>query len=481
MIHNKLIKKLTTLNRKEMTRFYEFVSSAYFNKHEKVGALVAYLESIYPKFTKKNCDRYRLFRTIFPEESEHDQHKLALIFTYSQRLLEKFLSIEYYLEDDFLQNQHLLHQLKERKLFSLYEKKLEKQLNTIEDQPKKNNNHYYQGMLIFNEADLYYTLLAKHDKDRIQQKQAFLDKFYLSEKIKDATEMKVRGKILKNKYYPGLISAVLTEVKENWDYYKDSPTITIYYWIYYLVSGGEQSIFFQIRDELSVHHQAFTREELQSLYNHLQHYCFEQINKGEDKFYDELFKLYLSQLNEGLFLEDGFLSEWHYKNIVTTGLRLKKMGWVNQFIEEYKSMLLPKSQENAYTYNKASYYYEIKEFNKVMELLIRVEYTDLRYSLGAKALLLRNYYDMEEYDAFSSLCESFRQFLSRNTVISDSRREGFSNLIRFAKRTFQLKHDKDYNKKEKIEKDKERLINEIQQAKVVFNQNWLLQKIQEIA
>ena len=80
---------------------------------------------------------------------------------------------------------------------------------------------------------------------------------------------------------------------------------------------------------------------------------------------------------------------------------------------------------------------------------MKVEYKDLRYIAGAKALLLRTYYDMEEYEAFLALANSFNQYLKRNKLYSNSRRRGFSNLIKFARQAFQLKMELDFLNDEK--------------------------------
>lgn len=481
MVNNKLVQMLSALDRKEMTRFYEFCCSPYYNKHKDVINLVTLLNSCYPKFTEKNCDRKLLFRKLFPKLKKHDQAKLALVFTYTLRLFEQFLVREEIEKDDFYQEILLLQNARERGWYEFYEKKLKKLEKMQAGLPWRDSRIYHQRFLLAKEADQYYMILSRHQKDNsIQEKQDNLDRFFLAEKLKDACEMRVRGKILKMEYRPSMVQAALAEVEENWENYRAVPTVIIYFWIYKLVDGGSVSSFFSVRTELKNQHQAFPKEELQSLYNYLQHYCIEQINKGNQAFLNELFKLYQTQLEEELLLEDGLLSEWHYKNIVTTGLRLGETGWVNQFIEQYKSRLPEESLENAYIFNKASYCYEVQQYEKVMDLLMRVEYTDIRYSLGAKALLLRTYYDKSEFEAFISLAESFRQYLFRNKLISDSRREGFSNLIKFAKRTFQLKIDGSYMKNDRYEKELKKLKKDISKASVLFNQSWLEQKIEEL-
>ena len=93
MLKNKLILLLNTFSKKEMTRFSEFAQSPYHNKHEEVQALVRYLATIYPQFSAKKCDRFRIFKKLFSDEP-HDQARLALLFTYTFRLAKDFLSLE---------------------------------------------------------------------------------------------------------------------------------------------------------------------------------------------------------------------------------------------------------------------------------------------------------------------------------------------------------------------------------------------------
>ena len=99
------------------------------------------------------------------------------------------------------------------------------------------------------------------------------------------------------------------------------------------------------------------------------------------------------------------------------------MDWTKEFIEKFKDYLHPEVVENAYTYNLASYYYSTNQLDKVLDLLVKVEYTDIQYSIGAKSLLLRTYYDLEENEALLSLTRSFKQYLKRNRLIPEKAEE----------------------------------------------------------
>jgi len=93
MYKNKLFQLLEKLNRKEMTRFKEFIASPYFNKHKNVSALVEYLNDIYPDFNDRNCSREKLYPIVLISK-KHTRSELALVFTYAKRLLKQFLVVE---------------------------------------------------------------------------------------------------------------------------------------------------------------------------------------------------------------------------------------------------------------------------------------------------------------------------------------------------------------------------------------------------
>ena len=179
-------------------------------------------------------------------------------------------------------------------------------------------------------------------------------------------------------------------------------------------------------------------------------------------------------------MEEGQLSEWHFKNIVTTAIRLQAYNWVFDFMNRHKCLLPDDVRENAYSFNMASYYYAIGQYPQVLALLTQVSYTDLRYSLGARALLLRTYYDLQEYDALESLAGSFNQFLIRNKLMADERRQGYANLFRFTRRAARIRQGLAYNAPEKTLTDLTKLRKDMQQADDIFNKLWLDEKLSEL-
>ena len=479
MHNHKLIGLLKTLSRKEMTRFREFVHSPYFNKHKGVRQLISYLDLIFPKFDEKNCSKVTLIKKLF-DQAPKDKNQLSLLFTYSLKLFDQFLSQEQFKNQATEQEVLLLQSLRSRTQFQRYDKVLQAAESRLSKCSFQDSTYYKHQYLIAKEADAYYLQNKKRRKDlSIQLKQNNLDKFYLAEKLKDACEMHIRKKILNIDYSNHLLPALVHEIQAKEERYSSEPSIYIYYKIYQMIVHEAHHYYFEALETLNGYLDYFPKIELNVIYNYFQNYCIEQINKGQQQFLAEIFKLYQSQLEQELLLEDGLLLEWHYKNIVTTGIRLKEMDWVRQFIEDYKDRLQAKSSENAYIYNMAAWYHAMKQYDKVLDLLIKVEYVDLRYSLGAKALLLRTYYELEEFESLFSLTDSFRQYLNRNELMADSRRQGYYNLARYTKRLAQIKANLGFTNPDKLQKEYQKLQTEATEA-IIFNKSWLQDKLEEL-
>ena len=247
-----------------------------------------------------------------------------------------------------------------------------------------------------------------------------------------------------------------------------------------MLNSGEIQAYHEARKTLLRQESYFSRTDLIFMYNYLMNFCIGKINLGENLFLEEVFALYRIQLEKGLLLEEGILSEWDYKNIVTTGIRLGHLDWTMDFIERYKTHLQPESMDNAYRFNLAACSYAMGQYPQVLDLLTQVEYSDLRYSLGAKALLLRTYYDMEAYEALFSLADAFRQYLQRNELLADTRRTGYRNLIKFTRKAAQLRSRLEYMKREKAITEFQKIQSDVASTPDIFNRPWLEEKLREL-
>ncbi|HHM20891.1 MAG TPA: hypothetical protein ENJ20_02605, partial [Bacteroidetes bacterium] len=438
MQNNLLIQSLAALPRKKVTRFGEFAHSPYFNKHKGVRDLVTYLTSVYPHYTKKKCHRQTIYQNLFPT-LPFDQKKLAIIFTYTMRLLEQFLRTEAAVSDGLLtDNALLLKELRENGILFLTKKYWKENAKGVKETTNPSTIFTSAGLRLLNEMDRAATLLADFNHGFLEHKQPAFDAYFLMEKLKDGCELLQRSKLLKRNFTPTPFFEKTLQWLTTSEATLPRP-VRLYTDLYALLQTGDPDHYDQLLEKTTRSTNDFNTDDLAAFYNSMQNFCIRQINAGKKEFLVRLFSIYRTQLEKDLLLTHGYLSEWHFKNIVTTALRLEEYNWAKNFISKNKELLRPAVRQNAYSFNLANYYYHTGHYEKVLELLLRVEYTDLRYNLDAKSLLLRTYFDMEEEDAFFSLTDSFQQYLKRNRELTEFQKKGYYNLIKFSRTAFRLK------------------------------------------
>lgn len=479
MAKHKLISSLSALDRKEMTRFAAFVHSPYHEKHKGVRVLIQYLSKRYPDFS--GCTNAHLAEVVMTR-ANLAAGAFPPILTYAQRAFEQFLIQEMLSEDSYQQQLYLLRALRSHHLLKQYDRKHRSIMRALEAVQQKDTRYLRFQYELGVEAGDYFLLRERRTPDSsLQARQDALDVYFISEKLRDACELAVRRHIVKGEYEQAFLGPILEAIQEQPEYYGQIPAITVYHAVYEMLQQESTAYYFSALQSVQDNRKAFSVTEQTLLYNYLMNYCIARINRNDTRFLQELFGLYKIQLSNDLLLEDGYLSEWDYKNIVTTALRLGDLTWAVSFIEEYRAALRPEARDNAYRFNKAAYHYEAKEYDEVLGLLTQVEYSDLRYSLGTRALLMRTYYDLDEYEALHALTESFRQYLQRNKLMSDNRRLGYYNLFRLTRKAALLRSRLPYVRHEKAARELKRLQEEADATEAVFNRSWLTEKLEELA
>ena len=484
MQNNQLITTLAALPRKKVTRFKEFANSPYFNKHADVTNLLDYLSNIYPNYTDKKCHRETIFKILYPS-LPHDQQKLAIVFTYSMRLFEDFFRTEEALKKGTSKDNALLTaHLREYDLLFLLPKYVEENIRRGNDIHRKNLHAMtptIYDLQYLAEQDALAVRLTIFDKPYLEKKQELLDVYYLSEKLKDACELLQRGKIFNRDFIvTPLFEATAAWVRKEGLIYFHYPSIGLFFDLLELLKTNDAKLYEPLLNTLVKVEPTLSQDELKAVFSHLQNFCIGQINVGRREYLVKLFQIYRSQMDRELLLVNSLLPEWHYKNIVTTALRLDEHEWAKDFIMTNKEKLRKEVQENAYSFNLAAYHYHLGHFGEVLKLLLQVEYTDLRYNLDAKSLLLRTYYDLEEEEALISLTDAFRQFLKRNKEMTNFQKTGYYNLLKFTRSAFRLKIGRGIVNQLKWQSSLARLKENIDHAETVFNLGWLQGKIEEL-
>jgi len=472
----KLIYALSHLNVYELNKFKKFVKSPYFNLNQTFVDYVLILEK-YVRNPKKKLDREKVFVEIFSEEIYSDK-KFRKLNTDCLSLFEEFLAVENYSNKKLAKTNHLLSELRERRLEKLYNSILSKSRRYSEQSFSKTSEFYYQQYSlqknIFSLTSEFERKAKSKDKlsnFNVPEISYNLDLFYIIEKLRYMCKILSWQSVRNQKVQINFIDEIV-QIVENSALLRNR-VVEIYYQIYMThVNEEDPKHYFKLKELIEDYLDVFPLIEAKEIFEAAFTYGIRRVNKGDTKFQSEVLDLYKYALTTELLLTDSFLSPTTFRNITMSSLRLGEFDWTNEFIKSYSNKLNPKFADSVINYNKALLSFYRKEYQKVIEYLVSFEYDEVNYSLGAKNLLLSTYYELDEFEALHSLLNSFNVYINRNSRIIDRVKKAYKNLIQFTRKLSKAK----YQDKKSIEKLKK----QIEETELLFSKQWLLSKVNEV-
>jgi hypothetical protein len=475
---SKLIELLKKLDEKEIRRFREFINSPYFNKNQSLSAFANVLLAEYPDFPNVNIGKVRIYKLIFKNEKFEEQ-KINDLMSYVVTALQNFLALENFFEYQLENKLYLLEALRKRDAGKEF-LRISNQLQRHLEQAKK-DQHYYHHMVRFeNELEQYYLSRESRESDRnLQNKMDALDAYFFCAKLKAACEMINRQDIYSTRYDVPMLDVILKFIAENLHNFNHVPAIGIYYRTMQILSNPEdEESFFILKDLLEKNSDNFSKQELKEMYDYAQNYCIKKFNSGNSAYLLEMFNIYVKLIDTQLIYENGYLSQWDYKNIVSTALRLRFYEWTENFIHQHYQYIHSDFQQVAYSYNLATYHYEKKEYAKALKLLVNLDIIDAFYNVGARTIILKIYYEQDEEQSLRAAIDSFTLYLRRNKLLSEHQKTIHLNLLRYTKK-LNNERQKIYMMRKKITPvSLLKLKQEIAANSRLANMTWLLNNIE---
>lgn len=470
MTESKLIFLLKTFKKVEWRRFKEFLASPYFNKRKDLITFFEYIATTVPDLSEKKLSKAVVFKKLYPSQA-YDDKQMRYLMNYTLKAAEEFLG-QQKVESLALKDNYILEELVDRKLAKHSKRYFDKIANSQTNTKEKTIDYYYSNYQFADIANKHFLNqeLRRHD-DNLKIASDNLDLFYLINKLKYSCEMLNRQKVFSTNYD-------LSFTNQIYDYLitlraEKEPLIDIYCQIYATLTLEDASTNFQTLKQLVARHDlAIPSIEKQHIYLYAINYCMRQVkyNVNRNYYANQSLELYLEGIQQEFLFVNGYLSPWIFKNVVRMGFNLKKYDWTENFINAFYKKLAIEFQEDALHYNLADLAYRRKNYEEAQYHLLLVEYSDVFYSLGAKEVLLKIYYENKEVESLLSLIASFSIYLRRNKKISNNIRETYLNFTTLLSQIVRATKDK-------IPK----VINNINDTELVTNRSWLLQICKELA
>ena len=418
MIKNsKLVLLLESLDEKELQNFGRFLKSPYFNQDERLIKLLKSLAKFHPNISDRFKDKLELFCYVFPNE-KYNEKNFRYLLSDLNGLAEQFLGVQSMRRQSLEVDIRIMDELSKRNLKKAYQNKV-RQFDKKLEGASASEREKLQMRLKFEELKQRHferSHVRKLDYT-VQRLSQLLDRYYFLYRLHLSCAMLDHQAIFGESYNINLSNEWIEHLVQK--SYFDHPLAKIYYTVYQALIEDEQEGYFdQLKFYLDQEKKDIFQEDLRDIFLFAINYCARKIRKGRSNYVAEALDLYVNGIDSKVLLEEGQLTPWTFTNVVKLSLKLERYDWVQQFINNYKSKLLPEFRENAIRFNRAELFYALYRYEDAQRELIKVAHSDLNYYLGARVLLAKIYFETKEEEALLSLLASFTIFLKRNSKIS---------------------------------------------------------------
>ena len=449
MEKSKLVFLMSSLTKIEVEQFIDYVKSPFFNKKKQQVKLASYLKKCHPEYPQARLTKVEVFKKLYPGEV-YDDNRMRYEMSDLTKLLEDFLAFQNYKQNSILNEINLLQSLSNKKLDKYFEQTHKKAISKLEDQQSKNSMHYFHFYQLNNLADQHFSQKGERKFDiNIQNASHYLDLFYLSQKLRNCCSMADRQKFLASKYDVNFLEELNTMLeKVNFQNVQD---IEVYDKLYQFINKeNSDQDFYKIIDLLKTHVDFLEFNDQKEIFMYLINYCARKIRGGDENFVETTLELYLNGIQSKVLFEEGFLSPWTFKNIVSLGLRSKQYLWVKQFISEYSDSIKPQFRQDALNFNLADLSFHQNEFKQTLSFLNQLKYSDIYYKINGRVLLLKTYFHLDEMNPLLSGIASFTIYLKRNNQITKDVKKSYLNFCNLLFRIVKAKPQKRFMVLEKI-------------------------------
>ena len=432
-----LIDLLRTLSGRELKHFERFLEANTNKEPNDVKSLFNYLKKYHPIFKGREVERKYSASRVFKADTEEkalkkmDNSKLGL-----RKLLELFLAQEEVKkqkkEYDFL----LLSVLRDRGLDDYFFRKIDRIEKEWTKNPEPGIKHIHD---IYRLKEMRFSH-PNYDFSKVESGPQMLleifEQYYIAVKLYWTLCAYNTNNFFANREVDLIIpiESVLEFINIK---ALENPQIKLLSEIFNTFVNKDFENYWMLKSSCLEQLDNYTDAEKHSLIAFLSTIGFKNYRLGNNAFIEELFQLSCLLIEKDLLVENGYIANDVFIEIVNNACVAQKLEWVEGFIDKYLVFIKENERADVGRLTRATLYFNKQDYQQVLDELCKLNFHNIVYSVQARAILLRAYFELaDDYDLlFSDLVKSFNAFLTRDSTtaksLSELHKEGFINFIKF--------------------------------------------------
>ncbi|MEO6038482.1 MAG: hypothetical protein ABIQ93_08715 [Saprospiraceae bacterium] len=393
-----------------------------------------------------------------------DDGKMRHLMTYLLDVIRECLAWQEWRSEAIEVNLHYCRALKKLGLDDFHEKELERAKQALDRPRLRHDGYYFQRFALEQEAWELRRQKQRSGLGNVQAINTTFGVFVAINSLRQGCTLLAQKTLVNVSVTVPYLAETLRLAAEGM--FQGIPAVEAWHTSYLALQElGHETQLSRLKNLLEQHSDVFPDADLRDLYILALNVCIRRINAGDKKYVQEAFDLYKTGLQRGVFLENGWLSKFTYRNVLNIAVALQEWDWALAYLHEFQAHLPPKDRENIFKYNLATFYFRQKDYQQALTLLPYVELRDTLENFDSRRMLLLMYFERKEWQALSYLLDSFGIYLQRHKE-GGYHREMYLNLVRFLKKMIaQPVHN---------EQERQKLRAEIAKTVHLAEREWLL-------
>lgn len=395
-----------------------------------------------------------------------DLPRLRHIMTYLTRIITRYITLHEMEQAEEERRLLLARSLRRRGLDKLFLASYHDTQQYYDTAAPLSPGLYYQQLQLHTEHYIHSITNRRAQNEGMRKLSDDLDALYMVHRLKHACNILSYRTIFKSDSEP--VPPIEMSDAERQRLLADPLAAILYHNYLCLREPNNEDYFAALKKLLLTTSGRIDPRELRDAFTLAINYCIRRLNTGGQRYYLEVFELYEEGLRRSVFEENGYLSAFTYKNIAAIAIGLRKYDWVAAFTDAYKGKLAPDIREGFYAYCRARYYFALRQYAEVSALLQQVDIREQFTDLDARVLLIKTYYEQDEYNLMDYTISNMKQQLKRKDL-QTYHQTVYGNFLRAASK---LMHLRPYDKKAKAA-----LRDNIATTTAMAEKEWLLSKV----
>lgn len=430
----RLWQTLAALSARELNAFRKFLDSPYFNQRTDVIGL---LESVMRHMRSKKKVTHKVFWESVHPGKPYDNQQLRLLMSYLHKLVGQFLAVESLMANEADCRRRVVETWGRKGQTAIQARSMEEAFRYLERSPVRNADYYFETYLLHQEQYRQASRQRPEKGAGSQLVDQSINIAFAAMKLRQTCLLLAHGQVYDWGFVPSMLEPIDDFIQVN--NLLDEPCIGIYWHGIRMLRHPDEERYFQaFKALLLAYGGVFPPGEVQDLYLLAINYGVRRVNDGQLSYFHDIMDFYRDGLKHEYLLQDGQLSRFTYHNIVSVALQIDQADWAEVFIQEWTSRIDRRFRERMESFNRAKIAYYRRRYDEAVSLLQRSNYHDPLLNLGARTLLLKIYFELEEFDALQSHLDAFQNYLLRKPELG-YHRANYRHLIRYTRKLLALR------------------------------------------